>query len=1064
MTFIPIGQSNIRSAILIFGTLVTSWNMAALSAETELQFDRDIRTILSKNCFSCHGPDSSKRKAQLRLDRQDGIFEKRDDHAIVVPGNSTQSALFQRLISEESSRRMPPVDSGKELTPQQIHLIRKWIDQGAPWQTHWSLTTPQRHSLPTVTQKDWPRNSIDYFVLAQLEKIGLPPSPEADRRSLIRRLYLDLTGLPPESHQVEAFVNDKSENAYGSLVEHLLDSPYYGEHMARYWLDIVRYGDTHGLHLDNYREMWPYRDWIVSAFNQNMPFDQFTIEQLAGDLLPDPTLQQQIASGFNRCNVTTSEGGSIKEEVYVRNVVDRVKAFGTIFMGLTTGCAVCHDHKYDPFSMKDFYQLFAFFNNIDGEPLDGNRKDHAPVVRVPQIEHQQQLQQLQKQKNQILSEQSIRAEGADKDCKQWILKTQILLQDNSPLLIGLLGHYPIDKRDTPELINLVNPEQKIPFHGSTSWTTGISRDAIQLGKEGFANLGDIGNFERTQPFSLGAWIKTNGNQEGSLIARIDHEHGNRGYEFTVEKQKIGLNLIHLDLENTIQVKTKENILSPDSWTHVFVTYDGSRSAQGVRFFSNGQPVSSEIQKDQLRGTTINQVPLTLGGRGDGTASFEGEIDQLRIYGRSVPESLISQLANLDPVREILEIKAEQHTRDQFATLKKLFLERIDTRYIELVNELQTIDKREKEVTSRIPTTLVFREQSELRPAYILVRGQYDQKGDPVFRESPYALPPMNSELPRNRLGLAKWLLTEEHPLMARVTVNRFWQQCFGRGLVNTSEDFGIQGERPSHPQLLDWLALEFREKGWNIKSLMRLFLTSATYRQSSDTNRQQQNLDPENKLLSRAPRFRLDAEVLRDQALAISGLLIRKSGGPSVKPPQPKGIWNAVGYTASDTANFKADVGDNIYRRSVYTFWKRTAPPPTMNLFDAPSRESCSIRRERTNTPLQALAMLNEVQFFEAARHLAEQSIRNGGVSEQQTLIYMFHRATSRFPNAQEIEALFSLYQSNLTEFQSDSESALAIVSSGQLPPDKTLETASLASWTMVANVLLNLDEVVTRN
>ena len=393
-----------------------------------------------------------------------------------------------------------------------------------------------------------------------------------------------------------------------------------------------------------------------------------------------------------------------------------------------------------------------------------------------------------------------------------------------------------------------------------------------------------------------------------------------------------------------------------------------------------------------------------------------------------------------------------------------FLEQIDTTYIELVNQLQTLSKREKEVTSSIPTTLVFREQSERRPAYILVRGQYDQKGDPVLRESPHALPPMESELPRNRLGLAKWLLTEEHPLMARVTVNRFWQQCFGRGLVNTSEDFGIQGERPSHPQLLDWLALEFRENGWNIKSLMRLFLTSSTYRQSSDSNRNQQRLDPENKLLSRAPRFRLDAEVLRDQALAISGLLVRKSGGPSVKPPQPKGIWNAVGYTASDTANFKADVGDNIYRRSVYTFWKRTAPPPTMNLFDAPSRESCSIRRERTNTPLQALAMLNELQFFEAARHLAEQSIRNSGISEQQTLIYMFHRATSRFPNSQEIEALFSLYQSNLTEFQRDSESALAIVSAGQLPPDKTLETASLASWTMVANVLLNLDEVVTRN
>jgi mono/diheme cytochrome c family protein len=772
----------------------------ALNAdEPKINFGRDIRPILADNCFACHGPDVQQRKAKLRLDTRTGaLADLRSGGHAIVPGKPDESALIERITDEDPSRRMPPKKSGKNLTAAQIDLLRRWIAEGATYTVHWAFAPPMRHALPKVKYTVWPNNAIDHFILARLEREGLQPSAEANRPTLIRRVTLDLTGLPPTLAEVDAFLADTSPNAYEKVVDRLLQSPRYGEHMARFWLDAARYGDTHGLHLDNYREMWPYRDWVIKAFNENKPYDQFLTEQLAGDLLPGATLDQSIATGFNRCHVTTSEGGSIEEEVYVRNVVDRVDTTGTVFLGLTVGCARCHDHKFDPIKTKEFYQLFAFFNNLDGPALDGNAARPAPTVNVPTPEQKAQLESIQQQ---------------------------------------------------------------------------IAALRVQINKE----------------------------------------------------------------------------------------------------------------------TT-------------------------------------------------------------------------QTRIAPLLAQIAALAQKRKQIQTSIPATLVFKERTTSKPAYVLKRGEYDQRGEQVVRETPKFLPPLPEKAPRDRLGLAQWMLAPDHPLTARVEVNRLWQQVFGTGLVKTAEDFGTQGESPSHPELFDWLAVQFREDGWDIKKMMKRLVMSATYRQSSRVTKDRLAKDPANRLLSRGPRYRLDAEMLRDQALFISGLLVEKLGGPSVKPPQPSGLWEAVAYSGSNTKNFKPDHGhEKVHRRSMYTFWKRTSPPPQMNTFDAPSRESCIVRRERTNTPLQALLLMNEPQFIEAARTLAQRTMKEGGATPEARLVYMFRITTARRADAKEANELLAAYKDHLATYTHDSAKANQLISVGESRPDANLHPNELAAWTMIANLLLNLDEVINK-
>jgi hypothetical protein len=780
---------------------------------TTLDFNRQILPILSENCFACHGPDAKSRKAKLRLDTKDGMFaELRSGGHAVVPGKPDLSALVERTAAEDPSQIMPPPKTGKKLKPEQVELLRRWVEQGARWSVHWAFVVPNRTAVPEVRNRSWPRNQIDFFILSRLESVGLQPQTQADRAKLLRRVTLDLTGLPPTPAECDDFCADKSPDAYERVVNRLLASARYGEHMARFWLDAARYGDTHGLHLDNYREMWPFRTWVIKALNSNMPYDQFLIKQLAGDLLPDAKPDDIVASGFNRCHVTTSEGGSIDEEVYVRNVDDRIDTVGTVFMGLTVGCARCHDHKYDPLKTKEYYQLFAFFNSLDEKPLDGNQSLPPPIVRLP-----------------------------------------------------------------------------------------------------------------------------NGKQEAALSC--------------LRKE------------------------------------------------------SSAIAKQVSRQLTACMWGL--------------------IFRRAGNET-----------RELLS------SWRQFAALeqKRVQLER------------------------QVPASLVSRELCDPRPAYVLRRGEYDQRGERVGRETPRFLPTLDEDAPRNRLGFARWLIGSEHPLTARVAVNRLWQQCFGTGLVKTAEDFGTQGEPPSHPELLDWLAIQFRADGWDMKKMMKRIVMSATYRQSGHLTLDRLAKDPGNRLLSRGPRYRLDAETLRDQALAVSGLLVERLGGPSVKPPQPAGLWEAVGYTASNTARFVRDRGcEKVHRRSLYTFWKRTSPPPQMTAFDAPSRESCTVRRERTDTPLQALLIMNETQFVEAARELASRALREGGTRSEARLGYLFKLATARPPNANELSELQKILRDLLAHYRGDPRAAQQFIAVGESTPDSALDPSELAAWSMVANLVLNLDETLCK-
>lgn len=824
----------------------------------KIDFNRDIRPILTVKCYACHGPDETKVKGDLRLDSAEAAYRKNDeDRTALVPGKPEESEVVRRIFTTKASKIMPPPKSHKALTDNEKQLIKQWIAEGAHYKTHWAFNPPVKPQLPTIKNKTWPRNPIDAFILARLEKENLEPSAAASKTTLLRRVTLDLTGLPPTLAEVDAFLADTSPQAYEKVVDRLLQSPRYGEHMARYWLDAARYGDTHGLHLDAYREMWPYRDWVVRAFNNNMPFNQFIIEQLAGDLLPKATTDQLAATGFLRCHVTTSEGGTIEEEAYVRNVGDRIDTNGVVFLGLTLNCARCHDHKYDPVAMKDYYQIFAFFNNLDGGPMDGNAPRHAPWIKVGPPEQLAKLNALQQQ-------------------------------------VGTL------------------------------------------------------------------------------------------------QKKLADELAKLTADQTIEAEEK-------AWA-AKERKKSSAPKEIVAIIKQDPAKRNDAQKKQLREHFLT-----------------------RVFAKTQP-TFTSLQADLEKA-----IKA----RDQ--------------------------------LDGQIPTTLVFRERSDPRPSYILKRGEYDKRQDKVGRAVPAFLPPMPKDLPLNRLGFAQWLTAPNHPLTGRVAVNRFWQQIFGTGIVKTSEDFGNQGEPPSHPELLDWLTTQFVADGWNVKETLKRIVTSATYRQASRLTKDRLARDPDNRLLSRGARHRLDAEIVRDQALAVSGLLVDKIGGPGVKPPQPAGLWEAVAYPSSNTARFTADTEhEKVHRRSLYTFLKRTAPPPQMAALDAPNRESCLVRRERTNTPLQALLLMNETQFIEAARHMAERALKQGGTAEDRVR-FLFRLATARTPEASEMHELLAVYKDHLAEYTRDAKAAQQLISIGTIRPATTMNASEWAAWTMVANLILNLDEVVTK-
>ncbi len=1060
---------------LLLTTLSSGFPPQIKNAEL-VDFQRSVRPILSDKCFQCHGPDSETRMAGLRLDTREGIFAQRDNGTPIVIGKPQSSLLYQRITTTEPARRMPPIHSKKELTEEQIQTLKDWIEQGASWDQHWSFQALKRPELPLTRGMEWVRNPIDRFVLARLESEGLEPASEADRHTLIRRLSLDLTGLPPTPEQIEAFLNDPAENAYENLIHKLLDLQSWGEHRSRTWLEAARYADTHGLHHDAYREMWPYRDWVINAFNQNMPFDRFTIEQLAGDLLESPTLEQNIATGFHRCNVTTNEG-VISEEVEAIYAKDRADTTGTVWLGLTVGCATCHDHKFDPIPTKDFYSMTAFFRNINQQVMDGDTPDTPPIIVVPSMEDRREWNELNREQREV-GRQMKEISSSDEEFEAWFASAGAPSL-RSPLkkpseVLSLSVDHGIDA-------HLNGRRVKVKLLEGVSLGPGPEGDrgALHFSGKAWSELPDTGYLDAKRPFSIATWFYRPESEEQSfaLASQFDPRGKGRGWNLSLTARRPNFAMVGDDGK---KINIQAGLLQESEtgvWNHLTVTYDGSGERAGLNLYLNGNvvPTQGSDYFEKLKGDIRTGQPILLGkqvnvvgenemGRADKLFLSGGAMADFRIFNRVIAVEE-ARLIWLEPaLQRAWKKESADLTREEREILQLYYLNRKNEGYRELVGRLRELKLKMRELRRRGGITHVMKERSDSQPfAHVLYRGMYDQPRERVEANVPVALPPMPASFPRNRLGLAKWLVDESNPLTARVTVNRFWQEIFGTGIVKTADDFGSQGEPPSHPKLLDWLALEFRDSGWNVKDFFKLIVSSATYRQSATTTKKKLAKDAGNRLLARGPRFRMDGEMVRDYGLAASGLLVSKIGGPSVKPYQPDGIWKTVTLLASKTRFYRQDHGEKLYRRSLYTFWKRAAPPASMEIFNAPTREYCIVRRDRTNTPLQALVTMNDPQFIEAARHLAQGALREAEGNFNSQLDYMSLRLTARRFGKDERKVSWNVYKDLLAYYQKNTKDAEKLLAIGESKRDLTFPEAESAALTMLANQIMNLDEVLNK-
>ncbi len=1021
----------------------------------EIQFDRDIRPILSDKCFFCHGPDAEHREADLRFDLKD------DALAMIDPEDPEASELIQRIKSHDDDEVMPPPSAVKQLTEQEIKILDQWVKQGAPWSQHWSFVPPVKSQLPesdaSISEPD-ATDAIDAFVSARLAEQGQPLAPEATREKLLRRITYDLTGMPPTIAELDAFLGDDSENAYETVVDRLLASPRYGQRMALAWLDVARYGDTSVYHADGTRDMWAWRDAIVEAYNENLPFDQFSKYQLAGDLLPDATLQQKILSGFNRNNGTTDEGGAIAEEYRVEYAVDRVKTTATAWLGLTMECAQCHDHKYDPISQEEYYQFYAFFNVSRDGGMQTRNGNAEPKLNILDPEKEPQIPAAEKNLAAVRSQLKLIDEGCDEALARWVEQRRADESEQPP--VGLIAELPILTGQGETLVDLIDGQRPIQLHGKYKWVDTLSNKGLRFDGDGHADLGNIGDFERTDSFSYGGWIETKKNGSGALLARMNDANAHRGYDVLAGKGPISVHLINTWPTNAIKVTTNKS-LDAEKRYHVMVTYDGSSKASGVKIYVNGEEWDWKIEQDRLSDTIRTEKTLLIGSRHDG-AKFHGTVDSVQVYQRKLESAEVDALAKSQSLGSLLEIAAEDRTKEQAAAIRKYYLTTANEAYQAAAKQETELAARLDDLKRPITSVMIMSDLPQPRETFVLNRGAYDSPTETkVTPGIPAVLPPMAKDLPRNRLGMAEWLFQNDHPLTARVTVNRYWQMLFGMGLVASSADFGAQGEFPSHPELLDWLAVDFREHDWDTKRLIKQIVMSRTYRQSSRTATARYSEDPQNRWLGRGPRFRLQGEFIRDTALTISGLLVDQFGGPGVKPYQPPGLWAEVGLGGNP--KFVQDQGDKLYRRSLYTYWKRSAPPPAMQIFDAPTREKCTVRRARTNTPLQALVTLNDVQFVEAARHFAKRMMTEAGETAAARIELGFRLATSRRPAEAEQQVLLEIYDAAIEKYKSNPDAAIELLSIGDSPRDEALDPATHAAWTIVASSILNLDETLTR-
>jgi len=1017
----------------------------ATSRGEPISFNRDVLPILSDKCFHCHGPDSAKRKAGLRFDHEVDAKKKRDGHSAIVDGKPAESELIRRIFSKDAEEKMPPPKSGRELSPAQTEVLRRWIAEGAKWEKHWAFVPPTRPPLPSVKDSAWPRGAIDAHILSRLEKAGLRPSLETDRATLIRRMSFDLTGLQPTPAEVDAFVRDTSPDAIEKLADRLLASPRFGERMAWRWLEAARYADTNGYQTDAERDMWRWRDWVIEAYNRNLPFDQFTIEQLAGDMLPKPTLDQRIATGFNRNHRGNAEGGIVPAEYAAEYVADRVETTSTVWLGLTLGCARCHDHKYDPFTQREFYQLFAFFNNVPEKGRAVKYGNSPPYIQAPTHEQLQQVGRLLKKvsdaEQRILDLlPRINAEQAN-----WEAKTNFKeLPDWFPGR-GQVAHMALD-----EVGKLTIKD------GMAEFRPGQVGKGLVLDGKRYAEAGNIGDFGFDDAFSFSFWVNP-ATRDGAILSRMAEEPRSDGYGIHLVDGKIRVHLTKRWLDDALRLETT-NELKP-GWQHVAVTYDGKRLAAGVRIYLDGVEQQTTVLFDELNQTFATKEPLRIGTGGGPASRFKGQVDELRVYSRTIEASEARILAVPLTLKQILVKPTAKRSKAEAAKLRAYFLEGAASKEIlEAQATLLSTRAERDRYRASLPTVMVMEEMAKPRESHVLLRGQYDRPGDKVNAALPVEI---SSKLQAgNRLEFAKWLVSRDNPLTARVAVNRIWQMHFGTGLVKTGEDFGTQGDFPSHPELLDWLATEFIASGWDVKGMHRLIVTSAVYRQSSQYSvlSTQYSADPENRLLSRFPRQRLSAEMIRDQALFASGLLVERQGGPSVKPYQPAGLWNEL----SGVGDYEQDTGEKLYRRGLYTYWKRTSPPPGLSAFDAFARETCWVRETRTNTPLQALTLLNDITYVEASRKIAERCIKEEKKANAR-LALAFRRVLSRAPTEAEAGILLRALNRQLEDFRKNPDVARKLLAVGEAKADATLDVAELAAYAAVCRLILNLDEAVTR-
>lgn len=1021
-----------------------------------IDFNYHVKPILSDKCFACHGPDLANQKGDLRLDTPEGAFDtslESGGHPI-VPGDLSQSVVYTKITSHDPENTMPPPESNLELSEYEIKIIKKWIEQGAEYKPHWAFTKPAEEEVPETKQEEWAKNPIDYFVAKKLENIGLKTSSEADKEQLIRRVTFDLTGLPPTASEIDDFVNDDSDQSYEKVVDRLLSSPHYGERMASEWLDVARYADSHGYQDDRPRTMWPWRDWVINAYNDNLPYNDFVTWQLAGDLLPNASFDQKLASGFNRNHAITQEGGIIEEEYLVEYAADRVQTFGTAFIGLTVQCARCHDHKYDPLSQKEFYQLFSFFNNNN----ERGKISYSDLAPKPSIKYENEelesevaeikemladLEQKHKEFNPEIKEETLRA---------WFDKLNWKALEKS----GLEARYLLDYQEAGTMRDEVSKE----FAGSINFklpltipkpesVPGKYGQALKFDGTNTLTIGDVGDNEHYDKFSLGGWINYSETPTyaAGILSRRNGEHNRSGYGLYLgDDNTLRLQVVST-LRQLIEIKTKIKI-PKGQWVNVYGTYDGSGKASGASLFVNGVKQEVEILSDNLgAGSILVGTQLTVGNwmiraqPRSNLGGFNGAIDDISLYNRELSPLEVRYLYDQQPQYESEVVYNTYIKRETDG------MARIQAR----LDSLRAID-------TTIPYVMIMEELDSIKPAYILARGVYNAHGEKVNRATPESILKFSKDLPQNRLGLAQWLFDEDHPLTGRVIVNRYWQMLFGKGLVSTPEDFGNQGALPSHPELLDWLALELIRNDWDMKKTLKLMVMSATYRQSSVINSKSYKLDPENTYLSRGPYKKLTAEMMRDQALAASGLLNRKVGGKWVKPYQPAGIWKEMANQIGEN-KYRQSTGNDLYRRSIYTYWKRTIPVPSMLTFDASERAMCTVKRQSTSTPLQSLVLLNDPQYVEASRKLSEHLIGTMGDLPSEWIEEGFKTLVTREASEDEIEMLVGIFNAELQRFGSDRTSGVKLIKIGASGLEGEIDQKKLAALTVVINAILNLDE-----